>query len=105
MSCTNRLPAKGPDEKVTITFDFSADLLTGETIGSINSVVISVRSGVDPSPSAVLAGVAQVATSGLQVLQSVQAGIDSTDYDIRALVTTSAGRIIGLSAVLPVRAG
>lgn len=92
--------AKDPEEIVTLTFDFSLDLNLSETIASPVTTVELVR-GVDPAFAAVQNGAGQV--SGSSILQSVKAGIAGCEYRVKVKVTTSAGRVLVLSRVLPVR--
>ena len=94
------LPKKAPTETLTIGLEFSAGLDVGETVTSINSVYVTVAAGVDPSPSSILAGSHSLV--GSVVLVPVTAGIDRVMYLITALVTTSAGNVLSLTAELPV---
>lgn len=92
--------AKDPEERFWLTFDFSAALDAGETIAS-NTVAISVRSGSDATPTAVLDGAPSL--SGASILQRVKDGVDGASYLLRCAATTSADRVLVLGGVLPVR--
>lgn len=96
----NRLPIKDPAEVVIISFDFSAELVTESITGS-PTVACTVHKGMDTSPGAVIYGAPAVV--GQTVMQTVCAGIDVVDYKLRALITTSGGRTLVLSGILPVR--
>ena len=98
------LSEKDPAEIVTLTFDFSLALDTGETITAIDSVTVELVSGVDPSPSAILTGTAAVSLSGVSVAQPVQGGVDCADYSVKVLVSTSnAYKKLALAGILRVR--
>lgn len=101
MSC-NTLSSKDPAEKVVVTFDFTLALNPGETLTTVVSVTSSVVLGSDPAPTALLSGAASV-SAGALIQQQVQGGIDATNYYIKALANTSAGRTLALAAILPVR--
>ena len=95
--------AKEPGETVTLTFDFTAALGTGELLAGIQSVAISTLVGTDPAPSAVIDGMAIIAQAGTAAQQMVQGGIAGCSYLIDMTVITSAGQVLILSATLPVR--
>jgi hypothetical protein len=83
------------NEQVTLSFDFSPSLATGETI-STATTSITVVSGTDSTPSLRLIGPTTI--SGTIVLQQVgtyQAGVT---YDVLATVTTSTGQILTTNA-------
>ncbi len=92
--------AKDPAEKLTATFDFSSELVGGESIASA-SVTCTVISGTDASPGQVLNGSASI--SGSTVLQPFQGGISGVTYDLRCVATLSSSRVLVLAATLPVR--
>lgn len=102
MTC-NTLSTKDPSESVVITFDFTLALNSGETLASVVSVTPTVTLGTDPAPTAVLNGTAAI-SGGTSIQQPVHAGIDATNYFLKAIASTSAGRVLALSATLPVRA-
>lgn len=90
---------KGPTEKVTLTFDFSAELGSA-TISSAACVATTVA-GTDASPSSVISGAAQI--SGGDVLQLVKQGLVGCDYNVTCTATLSDGRVLVLARILPVR--
>jgi hypothetical protein len=96
------LDEKDPEEIITITFDYTADL-NGETI-SVGTPVftIAVSEGVDPDVGQMPNGAPQIA--GALVLQSVKQGVAAVNYKARCRVDTSGGRRLVLGATLPVRA-
>lgn len=94
-------PEKDPLEKVWLTYDFSEALSYGETI-TATEILISLKSGADPSPGNVLDGVAQVFANG-RVLQKIKGGLDAVSYLIRCKATLSSGRILLLAGVVPVK--
>lgn len=70
---------KSPNEVVTLTFDFSAvlDNLISAT------VAVSVFSGTDANPSAILLG--SVTLNGADALQTIQAGLEDVTYQFNVL--------------------
>lgn len=96
----NRFDAKDPTEVLVLEFDFAAEL-DAEAITGVTSVAASVLSGTDPSPSGLLYGAPAI--SGQSVTQVVQAGVATVDYKLKTTITTSGGRVLVLSGVLPVR--
>ena len=93
-------PAKDPAERFRVRFRFGNRLADGETITVAMS--ITVASGADATPSAVLDGA--VSVSGGDAWQWVKDGVDGTAYAIRALATTSTGQKLVAVAILPVNA-
>ena len=87
----------GVTEVISPPFDFSKNLQIGETL-STASVGVSVYSGVDPNPSALLSGTPSI--SGAVVNQSVTGGIVGVIYDIICTATTSLGNTYQLTAYL-----
>jgi hypothetical protein len=107
MTTSARFSTKGTGEKRVLVFDFSADLVTGETLtGTVTSVTITVVAGTDPSPATVLVGGNGIDASATKYLVPVQGGVDGCDYDIVVLgaVTTTATKRLDLGGILPVRA-
>lgn len=95
------LPAKDPAESLVQNFDFTAALASGETI---NSAVVSVSllSGVDPNPAAMLFTTPTIAAG--VVLQPFRAGVQDALYKFRCVATLAPpGRVLVLTATLPVR--
>ncbi|MBL8396140.1 MAG: hypothetical protein JNK99_15575 [Candidatus Accumulibacter sp.] len=94
-------PAKDPAEKLICSFDFSPELDSGETIDHA-TLSVTLLSGGDANPSALLDGAPQIA-GGSVVLHAFQGGVDGANYRFRCLATLSSGRILALAATLPVR--
>lgn len=93
------LSSKYVGESVVVSFDFT-DVLLGETISSVDSVVVTVVNGEDATPSALLDGDPTI--SGAFVLQPVTAGVAGVDYRLVCTITTSGNRVLLLDAILPV---
>jgi hypothetical protein len=102
MTCTNVLSPKSPLETVTLTFDFSTGLESGEILTSFISRSVSVIAGVDADPSLMWNGDQEVNVQNTMVQQSVQGGLDACYYQFTMLFNTSIGRKLVVSAVLPV---
>ena len=65
---------------------------------------ISVKLGVDPTPSAILNGVPTFDAECKRVLVPVQGGVDGNDYAIKVVCQTSnPTKRLALVAVLPIR--
>lgn len=92
---------KHPAEILVLSFDFTNDLLTGETITGASRTV-ETTFGTDAAPSSIFSGVTTF-TGGKLALQGVQAGLAYRDYLITMMVTTSSGRTLVLQGILPVR--
>lgn len=95
-------PEKDPEEVLTLSFDFAADL-GAETINGAPVVAVTVFSGVDANPANLLNGAAQLDGAAAAVLQSVKAGLADVDYRIKVKVPTTGGRTLVLARILPVR--
>lgn len=95
------LPIKDPLERVPLTFDFTAELGSAESISTIAIVMEQLVAGVDASPNAVLDGAPIIA--GKTAVQWLQGGQSGASYRLRAVGTSSQGRVVVLRAVLPVR--
>lgn len=89
------LPDKDYREIVPVTFDFTADVATGATVALV-SVTVSVVSGTDASPSALLNGAATA--SGAMVTQWIDSGVVGVTYKLVCEVTASDGQTLVLSA-------
>ena len=83
----------------TLTFDFGTLLASGETISSA-SVVGSLYSGADTSPSSIISGSASI--SGTQVSQLVIDGEVGTAYLLTCTVVTSSGQSLVRTGLLVV---
>ena len=101
MSNRAQLPSKYSGETLTVTFDFTSSLASGESI-STQSVSASVYSGTDAAPSSIISGSASA--SGAVVSQKVTGGVSGVLYELDCAITTSAGQTLhqfGLLAVIP----
>lgn len=98
---TTTWPAKDPAESLVCDFDFTAELEPSETISSC-LVSVSLLSGVDPDPAAMLYTAPTIVTG--VVLQPFRAGVHNAFYKLRCEATLSpTGRVLVLTATLPVR--
>lgn len=97
-----QIPPKLVGETATVRFDFISRLAVGETI-STKSVVATVYTGVDATPSAVISGAAS--SSGTVVSQLVTGGVAGVIYQLVCTITTSAGQTLQLAGLLVVRGG
>lgn len=107
MTTSARFPNKGVGEKRVLTYDFSADLATGETLtGTPTSVTILVIAGTDTNPTAMFAGGNAIDPSNTKYLVPVQGGVDNCDYDIvvKGMPTNNVQKTLDLGGILPVRA-
>lgn len=96
---------KLPGEKVVLTFDFTNALNAGETLNGSATVSVSVRTGNDTNPAAILNGAPSADQTGKLLLVPVQGGNDSTDYLITVIAQTSNSfKAPGISGLLSVRA-
>jgi hypothetical protein len=90
--------SKDPEEKITITFDFS-DL--AESVSDPVITVVDVNN-IDSVPSDILFSSPQVIQSN-KVCQSIIDGINLSNYQFRCKVTTNTGDILIHTDILPVR--
>lgn len=96
---TDFLSTKHVGESITTIFDFEAALL-GETISAIVSLAVSVVSGVDALPNAILDGAATNSTT--RVFQRIIGGVAGAAYRLVCTIDTSDGRRLILDSILPV---
>ena len=97
-----RLPTKDPAEIKALVFLFDADIEPGTTILAAN-IGVTVVAGADPAVAGMLDGAALIDTNRVAVVQRVRLGVNACDYEIRCLVTDSAGLKHLVVATLPVR--
>ncbi|NOR69802.1 MAG: hypothetical protein GQ532_08950 [Methylomarinum sp.] len=90
------LDSKAVDEVIPVSFDFS------RLLSSIDSVIvtITVRKGVDATPSTLLFNTAEI--KGTMVSQLIKSGIDGVIYKIKAKAI-SGDLQYSLPAYLPVK--
>lgn len=83
-------PSKLVSERFTLYFNFLDELEWNESIEAA-SCVVSVHSGVDPSPQEILYRTAIVGESGTQVTQQVYLGLPGVIYKVACYSTGSTG--------------
>jgi phage gp36-like protein len=95
---TIRWEDKDPGDRILVEFDFAKDA------ASVSSpdVIITVQTGEDASPAAMLDGAPQVV--GAKVLQWLIGGKDGVDYALQCTANGTGGAVLTIEAVLPVRA-
>ena len=99
-----RIEAIDPQEAVVVTFDFALALDGGETLSGTITTTVSTVLGADPTPGAVLNGVATFGAGAKTVLVPVKGGLADRDYAIKVVCgTTNAQKTLALVAHLPVR--
>jgi hypothetical protein len=81
-------------------FDFISSLQPGETI-STQVVAVSVYTGTDSNPSALISGSAAI-QNVTQVWQRLTGGVLGVIYELLCTITTSLGQTLTLSAYLAV---
>lgn len=91
---------KDTAENRFIRFDFTKELATGEAITGTPTIAVSVVSGVDPSPTAMLSGSPVVASPF--VSQRVLGGLANVTYKFRCIAQTDAGNTLVVAGALPV---
>jgi len=98
---TSRFLPLAPTEARVLTFDFTQDMATGETLTGSPTAAVSVDFGTDASPQAI---VKQVTISGLTVLVAVSGMQNNVDYHITVTCPTSnALKTLTMAGILPVR--
>ncbi len=86
-------------ESEQFTFDFSTIIASGETISSA-AIVVEVKDGTDPTPSAIVIGSPTI--SGSRVAQRIAGGLDGVTYRLEMTITTSLTNVYTLVGDLPV---
>lgn len=100
MSSLQVFPQKSPEESRPFVFDFTSQLVGTDTL-STAAASITVWSGVDANPSAMLVGGATV--SGAQASQWLQGGVAGVVYKVEMVAHTAGTQtlvIVGLVAVV-----
>ena len=95
---------KTPWETRNYEMDFSQLLAADETITGVTTVSVSVLSGTDPDPSAMILGGASIDSTGKIVMQSLIGGIDGVQYLVSYQVNSNEREGIEGQAGLPVNA-
>lgn len=99
-----RFSPKQTGETILYGFDFTDDLATGETISSVEGgvIVVTVYSGTDATPSAILSGSPSI--SGNIVSQLITAGTSGVKYKLTCkVITTPDAQILELDGILKIR--
>lgn len=99
-AATTIWPTKYTVERITVEFDFGADLAAGDAVVSTELELTCVL-GTDAAPQALLSGAAQI--KGARVFQQLQAGLAGCNYRVTCKATTTNNNLLVLSRVLPVR--
>lgn len=76
-------------EKVVLSFRFTEELDSGETLTSIDSVTVSVLNGSDSSPSSILNGTPALNGAANKALVPVQGVVAGVDYLLKVTCSTS----------------
>lgn len=99
MNIRVELPSKALLAVQTYKFDFTSLLAVGETI-STQVCTATVYSGTDASPSSIISGAAS--SSGAVVSQLITGGTLGVLYELRCVITTSAGQTLVLAGYLAI---
>ena len=83
----------------TRTYWFDASQLGSNTIVAVN-IRVSVYSGTDPNPSAILSG--QPWLSEMMILQNITAGVVGTIYDVICTISTTDAQSLSQRAFLSI---
>tara|TARA_R110000868_G_scaffold72639_4_gene211411 strand:+ start:71 stop:382 length:312 start_codon:yes stop_codon:yes gene_type:complete len=86
-------------ERVSLVFDFTSRLASGETISTATTTA-TLFSGTDSAPSSLIFGAAAI--SGQTVSQLVVGGVLGVTYELLCTITTSASQTLQLSGYLVV---
>lgn len=93
-------PAKDPEDVLDYTLDLSPSLLPGEGIATVNLQVEPEGLGVAQP----VLGLNLFADTLTTVRLLASEGLDATTYELAFLVATTQGRVLHVSATLPVAA-
>lgn len=91
---------KRPGEIVTASVNFAPEIPYGESIATAEAWSVSVYSGTDPNPSAVLSGAP--VKLGAAVSHNLAGGVSGVIYLIVAKVTLTDGQKLEIPVLLPV---
>lgn len=92
--------AAGAAIKIPLVFEFASDLLPEDLISS-GVITVTVHSGVDAAPSAILSG--GTIAGGTQITQNVIGGVQGVIYSIACRADTIQGYSlskVGLLAII-----
>jgi hypothetical protein len=87
------------DEDLKLSFDFTNDLASAETISTAD-VTATVHSGTDASPQNIVSGPAAI--SGQVVTQLIINGLQGVTYLLECEITTDQAQTVHLVGLLPV---
>jgi hypothetical protein len=90
---------KRVDEDLKLTFDFSNDIASGETISTATTTA-AVWSGTDANPNDIVSGSASI--SGAKVTQLIINGTDGVTYLLKFRVVTDQSQTINGMSLLDV---
>lgn len=95
-------PTTDPDSRRLVVFDFTRDLVPGETIVAA-TITVRLLAGADPAPAELLVGAHQV--EGPEVWQLIAGRADGTGYAIKCVATTSHDQALVLNGSIRFREG
>ena len=91
---------KTPSESVQVSFDFSSLLATPSDLITAVNWLITVQTGIDPNPNAMLSGLGAFTTNTASHL--IVGGINTNSYLISCTATTSSGQILTLAGTMQI---
>ena len=98
--------ALDPSEWRVLTFDFSDDLATGETLTTAVTVAVAVIKGVDGTPTGILSGSPTFNVENTKILQAVKASTEGNTYAIKVVSSTSDPlKKLAMTGILPITQG
>jgi hypothetical protein len=92
-------PAKYPQERITVEFDFTRDLAPGDAVASVQ-IFLTTLQGVDAAPASLIYGA--VLIKGARAFQQLEAGLANCSYLVACHATTQNNNLLVLARVLPV---
>jgi hypothetical protein len=102
MTANIQLPSKQVADVLVATFPFQDQMAFGELInGAI--VTVTLYTGTDPNPSAILSGIPNyVSSGGLSVAQTLVSGVSGNVYLLVCTVSTTLGNTFANQGYLAV---
>ncbi len=88
MTIANRFENMIAGEKHVLTFQFNDELDTGETITGTPTIAVTVRTGIDATPAALVVSIGFDGTSK-NVLVLIAPTIRRVDYELLVVAATS----------------
>lgn len=105
--CENVLPQIGPDEERVVTFDFSSDLITGETLTGGPTTTFTTLAGTDPGPVNPLSGAPEYNSGTVTQVQQPVVGSGGTPGNAYLLkcvsATSNPEKVLERYAILNIR--